>query len=297
MKIRTACAAAIAACISLQAAPPCLAQAPAPGAQPAPTQQQTVEQLANQAYQLHEQGKYAESIATYLKAYEISRASEILFNVATIYDRKLHERELAADYYRRYIRTPDPNPELVKRATERLTTLKKELDDEEAQRNANPPPTAAPTAAPAPAASAPASGAPASTEPVDDGSAQRGWHTAGIVTGAVGLAGVTASMILGSLAKSSNDKANSECSGAVCSSQQGVSDARDAGTFATASTVTFIAGMAMLVAGVTMYIAAPSSSGSASGSGSQSQGQAAGRLVVAPGLSPSGGGLAVLGRF
>jgi hypothetical protein len=286
MKARTACAAAVAACISLQLALPCRAQAPAPSA--SSSQQQTVEQLANQAFQLHQQGKFAESIATYLKAYEISKASEILFNVATIYDRKLHERELAADYYRRYIRTPDPNPDLVKRATERLTTLKKETEDEEAQRNAAvPAPTAAPSNA-APSASAPASAAPSSTESPDN-VVGHGWHTAGIVTGAVGLASVTASLILGGLAKNSNDKANSECNGSTCSSQQGVNDARDAGTFATVSTATFIAGMAVLAAGVTMYIAAPSSSGAAS--------QGTGRITVTPSLGPSGGGMAVLGRF
>src|SRR5258708_15957626 len=84
---------------------------------------QTVEQLANLAYEQHAAGKYPEAIATYLKAYEISKAAEILFNVATIYDRKLHERELAADYYRRYIRTPEAHPDLLDRATDGLTGL------------------------------------------------------------------------------------------------------------------------------------------------------------------------------
>src|SRR5690349_16640257 len=55
---------------------------------------QTAEQLANRAYDEHAAGKYPEAIASYLKAYELSNAGVILFNVATIYDRKLHEREL-----------------------------------------------------------------------------------------------------------------------------------------------------------------------------------------------------------
>src|ERR1700729_920445 len=103
---------------------------------------QTVEQLAEKAYQQHAAGKYAESIATYLKAYEISKASETLFNVATIYDRKLNERELAEDYYRRYIRQPDANPDLVRRATERLTTMKREAQEEQARKAALPVTTA-----------------------------------------------------------------------------------------------------------------------------------------------------------
>jgi tetratricopeptide (TPR) repeat protein len=276
-------------CLFLQAsAPPCFAQAADPAPQP-PTQQQTVEQLANLAYQQHQQGQYAESISTYLKAYEISKAADILFNVATIYDRKLHERELAADYYRRYIRTPDPSPELVKRATERLTSLKKEAADEQAAKNAAPAPSAAPAPTAAPAPSAVPAG-PTAEERADSLGAERTWRTVGIVTGAVGLAGVTASMILGGLAKTSNDKANANCNGSVCASQQGVSDAHDAGTYATASTIAIAGGLAVLALGVTIYVTAPKP---IAGSGSI----APGGVTLAPNVGSSGGGLTVAGAF
>lgn len=275
---RLACAATLASLVFQLAARPCFAQAPET------SQQQTVEQLANLAYEQHKEGKYAESIATYLKAYEISKASDIIFNVATIYDRKLHERELAADYYRRYIRTPDPNPELVRRATERLTGLKKEAEEEQAKKNAAAPPVAG---GPNGAAAAPA--APAGPTPEEreaSVSASRTWHVAGIVTGAVGLAGVTASMILGGLAKTANDKANADCSGgSTCATQQGVNYAHDAGTYATISTGAFAGGLVVLAVGVVMFVEAPKPL------------PATGGIIVAPAIGQSGGGMTVAGAF
>ncbi len=256
---RPACAAtlvSLASFILQLAAPPCFAQTAEPP-QPA-AQQQTVEQLANLAYEQHKEGKYAESISTYLKAYEISKASDIIFNVATIYDRKLHERELAADYYRRYIRTPDPNPELVKRATERLTGLKKETEEEAAKKAAAAPPSAgqAPNGTSAPAARGAEAG-PTPEEREASMNASRAWKTAGIIVGATGVAGILASLALGYEAKLNNDNANKVCSGTTCSSQSGVDDANHAGTWATASTITFGVGAALTVTGLAFIFAAP----------------------------------------
>jgi len=255
---------------------------------------QTVEQLANLAYEQHAAGKYPEAIATYLKAYEISKAAEILFNVATIYDRKLHERELAADYYRRYIRTPDANPDLVKRATERLSGLKKEAEDEQAKRNAA---AAFPPAAAPPAASTAGPATSASRDSVSPGWA--GWRTLGIITGAVGLGSVTASVILGGLSKKANDNANSDClgSGAVCASQTGINEAKDAGTFATASTIAFAAGLGLLATGIIMYVAAPSGSSSGSSGASNASNASNATVTFSPTVGTSGGGVSFYGRF
>jgi tetratricopeptide (TPR) repeat protein len=253
---------------------------------------QTVEQLANQAYEQHAAGKFAEAIATYLKAYEISKTSELLFNVATIYDRKLHERELAADYYRRYIRQPDANPDLVKRATERLSGLKREAEDEQAKHTAAAPPAAG-TATPTPAAAPPtAAAAPAARDTAT--TPDRGWRTAGVIFGATGMAGVLASLALGVAAKNNNDAANNWCDGSNCRAQEGVDDAKRAGTFATASTITFIAGMGLFVTGVTVFFAAPSTP-SASG---RPSGQAP-RLALRPtvGVGATGGSVALSGSF
>ncbi len=215
------------------------------------------ERLANVAFEQHAAGKYPEAIASYLKVYELSKSAVVLFNVATIYDRKLHERELAAEYFRRYLHAPDAEPELVQKANERLTTLKKESDAEEAKRAAIAVPVAplTPVAAPlAAAAPAPA----AATEPrAESASRGRPLRTAAIVVGAAGVLGLGASAVLGILAKGKNDDANAVCKGTECATDQGVTLARQAGTFATASTVSFVAGLALVGGGITLYLAAP----------------------------------------
>jgi tetratricopeptide (TPR) repeat protein len=262
------------------AAPPCFAQTPEPTQQPTLTesQLQQVERLTNQAFELHKQGKYAESIALYVKAYEINKASDILFNVATVYDRKLHERELAAEYYRRYIRTPDPNPELVKRATERLTGLKKEAEEEAAKKAAMPPAGAGQGGQAAPTGPTP-------EEREDRLSASKTWHTVGIVTGAFGLLGITGGLVLGGVAKNYNDKANANCNGSSCRTQLGVDDASKAGQYATASTIATAAGAGVLAVGVAMFFAAPKPFPSA------------GQITIAPQIGSSGGGMSVAGTF
>src|SRR3954464_11901786 len=98
--------AGIALALATSVASPIALAAPAPEAK-------TAEQLANEAYEQHTAGRYAEAIATYLRVYEMSKAGTVLFNVATIYDRKMHERDLAMDYYRRYLRAADAEPALV----------------------------------------------------------------------------------------------------------------------------------------------------------------------------------------
>jgi hypothetical protein len=226
---------------------------PAP-AGTAPAQAQTAEQLANEAYELHAAGKYAEAIAAYFKAYELSQAGAILFNIATIYDRKMHERQLAADFYRRYLLAPDTEQGLVKKATERLAGLKKEVEEEAlAKRTAS----ATPEAAPAPAATPALAAPPTADQGANEGDSGAGIRVAGLVIGALGLAGVGTSMGLGAAAKSQNDQANTYCHGAACTDQRGVNAAQQAGTFATASTVTFVSGLVLLGGGVIMVIAAP----------------------------------------
>jgi hypothetical protein len=262
---------------------------PASAAPPTAT---TAEQLAEQAYEQHASGRDAEAIATYLRAYELSQAAAILFNVATIYDRKLGERGLAEEYYRRYLAAPDAEPELVRKATERLTALKKDDEDEAATKRAaiavapvptTPPPASAP---PPPPAVAP----PIEARPAEASGARSNGHTlrtAGIVVGVVGVAGVGASMVLGALAKGKNDDANAVCNGAACSSENGVSLANQAGSLATASTISFVAGLALAGGGVAMFFLAPK----------DSPASPVARITVSPLLGPSNVGLGVGGSF
>jgi hypothetical protein len=254
-----------------------------------PAQAQSAEQLAAEAYDLHAAGKYPEAIAAYFRAYELSQAGAILFNIATIYDRKLHERQLAADFYRRYLLAPDTEQGLVKKATERLAALKRETEEEaNAKKNIPPPPP--PEAAPGPAASpSPAASPNAAEQAPEDkggGGAVRG---VGFTLGAVGLVGLGTGIVLGLVAKSKNDQANTFCHGAACTDQRGVTDAQQAGDFATASTATFIPGLVLLVGGVTMVLAAPSHKGAPSSKGTG--------ITFGPMLGTTGAGLSAHGTF
>jgi len=265
-----------------------LVTSPARAADP-PTPTATAEQLAEEAYQQHASGKEAEAIATYLRAYELSHAAAILFNVATIYDRKLRERGLAEDFYRRYLGAPDAEPELTRKATERLTALKKEDEDEaEAKRAtivvAPVPTTTRATSTPQP--EPPASPQPAPTALAPATSSGHTVRAVGIVVGAVGVIGVGASMVLGVLAKAKNDDANAVCNGATCANENGVALANQAGSLASASTVTFVAGLAFVGGGVTMYLLAPKNAASP-----------VARIKISPEIGLDRAGVSIGGRF
>jgi tetratricopeptide (TPR) repeat protein len=280
---------AILASLSIQSVAP-----HAHGAEPAP---KTAEQLANEAYEQHAAGKYAEAIATYLKVFEISKAGVVLFNVARIYDHKLHERTLAMEYYRRYLVAPDAEPELVQKATQRLTELKREA--QEAAALPAPATVPAPLASappPSPAAAAPApvptSSPPPTAVEVDGEHQEKGGggtlRIAGVVIGVTGVASVGTGVVLGLLAKKKNDDANAACNGGVaCPDQRGVTLARDAGSLATGATVTFVAGLALVAGGITLYFAAPKRTTTA---------QAA-RLTFTPLLGATSAGMGVTGSF
>jgi tetratricopeptide (TPR) repeat protein len=239
--------AALAAILLVELAPPRAARAE--GGDPDP-KVQAVESLTNQAYELTAAGKFSEAIAAYMKAYEISKAGAILFNIATIYDRRMHERALAMEYLRRYLQATDAEPEFARKATERLSALKIE-EAREAQVKSSvqvAPPPAAPVqpAAPAPALSERA--------PSTEGSALR---PLGLVVGGIGIVGIGSALALGAVAMSKNTDASLYCSATSCSSSQGVTFEHQAGDVATAATATFIAGASLLAIGVTVFVVAP----------------------------------------
>ncbi len=112
-------------------------------------------------------------------------------------------------------------------------------------------------------------------------------RTAGIVVGVVGILGVGTSIALGAVAKSKNSDANAACSGSICRSQAGVDAAHSAGSFATGSTVAFVAGLGLVATGVVLYIAAPGRSSTPSSSA----------FFLAPHVGPTGAGLSLHGAF
>ena len=115
-----------------------------------------------------------------------------------------------------------------------------------------------------------------------------GQRIAGIVLGAVGVVGVGVGAITGAAASSRWSKAQSECSSSTCGSTNyadAVSDQKGAQSAATLSTLGFVAGGALLAAGVVVFITAPKGEGASTG------------LRVTPTLGPGGGAMTLRGAF
>ena len=254
------------------------------------------EQVAAEAYDLHAVGRFSEAIAAYLKAYELSNAGVALFNVATIYDRKLHEPALASEYYRRYLASSAPEHDLIDKANARLTALKPQQEDvAAAAREAHETGDAAPAvpAVPIPAAtpSVADAAAPAGSVPPHASASRSGspWKAIGLVVGGTGVATVGAGLVLGALAMVKDKDANMMCNGAVCAGEDGVRLAQEAGTLATASTIVFFAGLALAGGGLTIVLAAPKSTSAGAGQGAG--------LEVSPQAGPTLAGLSLHGGF
>ena len=117
-------------------------------------------------------------------------------------------------------------------------------------------------ALPAPPPS-PAPGAlPSSVSPVlveapapTTGTTQR---TVAFVAGGLGVVGAAVGTIFGAAARSDNDTAKTHCPIDTACDAQGLTSTHDAQHAATVSTVAFVAGGALLAAGVVLYLTAPS---------------------------------------
>lgn len=95
-----------------------------------------VERLAGEARALYDKEEYGQAVAVYLEAYKLQPTAAVLYNVAVIYDKKLGEADLAIDFYRRYIGSPDADPAVVQRATARIQELKTAQAEAEAEATA-----------------------------------------------------------------------------------------------------------------------------------------------------------------
>jgi hypothetical protein len=128
----------------------------------------------------------------------------------------------------------------------------------------------APVAAPLPVV------APAPSQASHGGSP---WRTVGAVTGGVGLAAVIGGSILGVMALGDVNSAQKSCPASSCNNSSAVSQSNTGGTLADASTGLFIAGGALVTAGVLAFILGGPGHSAASGTASTSHGQP----VIAPG--------------
>lgn len=156
------------------------------------------EALAADARTLYESGQYAQAITAYVKAHRLAPAGALLYNIAFIYDQKLNENELALDFYRRFIRSPDADPALMERANQRIAELKAVA--------ASPGTDGVPALAEL--------GPTATSEPVVTGSAVvtnqpepggRPMRTAGWVLTGVGFAAAATGVVFGVLAQSTHE--------------------------------------------------------------------------------------------
>ncbi len=83
-----------------------------------PEQQTAFDALLQQATDLYGKKQFAEAAAAFIKAYEIKPVSNILYNVAIIYEEQ-GDRTNASTYYLKYADTPDASPKTKKDALER----------------------------------------------------------------------------------------------------------------------------------------------------------------------------------
>jgi hypothetical protein len=210
---------------------------------------QRVEELAAQGYEQQAAGNYADAIGSYLAAYKLSEQSAILFNIARIYDRKLHEEMLAAEYYRRYLSAADTEPELARTATSRLEEL--QLVKTQPSEPILVPPVGTTPESPA---AAPPQPSPLAIVHREQAGTQR---TTGIIVGGVGLVTLGVTAALSVVAKVENGEANTYCAGTACTDARGVTDARSAGAAANAATITLVAGAVLVALGVGVYFLAP----------------------------------------
>jgi tetratricopeptide (TPR) repeat protein len=206
------------------------------------------ERRAADAFAAYNKKEYAAAIALYLEAYDAAPSASILYNIARIYDLKLHNRPSALAFYRRYVADPAAQGDLIDIANQRLRELRNteiataRVADDGAVRTDG----------------GTAHARDAVPRAAHDASEERrgGWSTlrwTGVALGAVGLVGVGVGGGFGLAAMSRASTAKDQCDGNACVSQQGVDAARTAHSDATVATIGFAGGGALLLTGVALY--------------------------------------------
>lgn len=219
------------------------------------------EELAARAYEQYKAKDYEKAIATYQQAYRLAPLAPILFNLANLYDKKLHDADHAIDLYRRYLRAADADPDLAKKAKDRIALLQLQSETK--------PTPPAPQAPAAKETAKDATPAPA-TETV---SAARGpspapgllsspYRPYALVAGGVGVIAVGLGVAFGASAMSQNGEAAKMCTGGECFDPRAPETNASARSAATVSTTTFvIGGLALAGAAVLWFLPAPKERG------------------------------------
>lgn len=259
----------VAACL-VSLVVPTLAQAQQPGVTAVPSEKQKqAEATASKAFEAYQKGDFTNALTLYLQAQQVVPTAAILYNIATIYDKKLPDPQLAIDFYRKYISASDADPELSVKATARIQALNMEIQ----QKGTKPSEPAKPAEPPKPV--------PAKEE----GSSTS--KTVGWVMGGVGIVGLGLGLGFGASASSKLSTAKETCNGNKCTSQAGVDAMKSASGAATASTVFVIVGGVLTAAGITLVLTAPSSS----------EKPPVAQVRIGPSVDPTTAGVAMSGWF
>lgn len=215
---------------------------------------------ADEALKAYQAGDYAKAISLYLESYKQYPSAETLYNIASIYDKKLHERDLAIEYYRRCSASSDASADLVGKATARVAALTKEKESESASAKPAPAPAAAPAATPGP-----------EKPEASEGS---GMRTVGWVTGGLGLVALGVGGFFGLSARSHHaDATSGGCTNGMCTSADAADSERSAANAARLSTISFVVGGVLAAGGIALVLFAPSS---------KSEGPKTGAIRLAP---------------
>jgi hypothetical protein len=213
------------------------------------------EGYAAEAFEAYSHQDYPRAVTLYQLALEAAASPDIIYNLARIYDIKLKDRALAIEFYQRYSADPGADPERARIASGRLGALR-EVEKINVDSTLAPGKAGARSETAGPAAETGAANASADHAP----SGMSGLQVASIIVGAVGVAGIGVGIGFGIDAKTNADVSHALCNGNLCTTPRGVDAAKSASRSATVSTLAFIAGGALVAAGVTILIV--SSSGS-----------------------------------
>lgn len=148
----------------LLAIPPVAVAQGAPAAgEPAADTVARIEALAAEGAAAYDAKDYEKAVKLYLDAWKLDPVAGIalLYNIAVIYDYHIQDPRLARTYYRRYLESPDADPGLLPKATERLAAMEARIAEEAAAAAAS---TVTPPEQPAPPVTPPAE-VPAAVEP------------------------------------------------------------------------------------------------------------------------------------
>jgi tetratricopeptide (TPR) repeat protein len=206
------------------------------------------ERYAAAAFDAYRAREYERAISLYQQALAAAPSTDILYNIARVYDAGLRDRRAAIEYYERYRAHPRATPELFETATRRLAELRA------AEAATSPVPSGSadtitrefPGDTPARLPAAPVS------TPTDRG--LQPLEVTALAFGAAGLVGIGLGIGFGLSARAEEDTWGRDCNGNQCNSQRGVDAAEAAARSASVATAGFAVGGGLLAVSALLWL-------------------------------------------